>query len=70
MTKNQKIRNERFILKVISDGAIWVDPDAMECYKAINHKKIQPITNRGYRVLKGAVRKEFFNNFVLPPLYD
>jgi hypothetical protein len=70
MTKGEKIEYERLIMKVISIGAFWVYPVQMECYLAVDFKKIQPMTNRGYRVLKGMVRKEFFNNYVLPPLYE
>ncbi len=70
MTEKSKIEYERLITKVISTGALWVYPDTLECYLAVDSKKIQPMTKRGYRLLKGMVRKEFFTRYVLEPMYE
>ena len=67
MTKAQKIQNERFIMRLIQLGKVWVYVDALEPYIMVNKEKIQPATLRGYQILKKIVRKEFFNNYVLPP---
>ncbi len=67
MTKGQKIQNERFIMMLISAKKSWLYLDAMELYNIANDEKIQPVTLRGYEILKEIVRNEFFNNYVLPP---
>jgi len=70
MTEKSKIEYECLITKVTSTGALWFCTQTQEWYLAVDSKKIQPMTKRGYRLLKGMVRKEFFDRYALEPMFE
>jgi hypothetical protein len=61
--------NEKFyenILHTVCNGGMFVWPDALAVFRVIM-KRLVPVDERSYRIIKDTVRPEWFNDHVCNP---